>query len=71
MKGDSAAQLLTEAQTAAVLNLKPATLRHWRWSRSGLPFVRLGTKAIRYRAADVEAFVARGFRPVGESKVTD
>ncbi len=52
--------LLTELQVAQILNLKPGTLSVWRCTRRvDLPFVKLG-RAVRYRRADVEAFIASG-----------
>lgn len=46
-------KLLTTAEAAELLNLKPATLVKWRATGAVLPFVRLGAKTIRYRRADV------------------
>ncbi len=51
-------QLLNTEETARLLGLKPRTLVLWRHEgRSELPFVRIG-RAVRYRPADVEAFIA-------------
>jgi hypothetical protein len=47
---------LTEADAAARLGLKVATLRAWRHQRKGPAFVRLG-RAIRYLPHDVDAFL--------------
>jgi len=50
-------ELLTEREAAAILAVKPATLNTWRClGRHDLPFVRVG-RAIRYRRADVLAFI--------------
>lgn len=52
-----AQQLLTEAETAAYLQVKPETLATWRCTRRyPLPFVRVG-RAIRHRLRDVESFL--------------
>ena len=49
--------LLDERGAAAFLGVAPQTLRHWRaHARRPLPFVRIG-RAIRYRRADLAAFV--------------
>lgn len=48
-------RLLKEREVAQFLNLKVATLRRWRWSGRGLPFLKLGG-AVRYELADIEAF---------------
>ena len=47
---------LTEADAAARLGLKVATLRAWRHQGKGPTFVRLG-RAIRYLASDIDEFL--------------
>jgi hypothetical protein len=47
---------LTEADAAARLGLKVATLRAWRHHGKGPAFVRLG-RAIRYLASDIDEFL--------------
>lgn len=50
-------QLLTTAQLSAELGIARQTLNNWRCTgRFGLPFIRVG-RAVRYRRADVEAFL--------------
>jgi hypothetical protein len=49
-------QALTEADAAARLGLKVATLRAWRHRSKGPAFVRLG-RAIRYLATDLDEFL--------------
>jgi hypothetical protein len=48
--------LLTEAEAAALLRLQPVTLKKWRCTGRGPPFVRLGS-AVRYERAALLAFV--------------
>lgn len=50
--------LLTDLEAAAVLRLKPHTLRVWRTTnrRPGLRFVRMG-RSIRYMYADLLKFI--------------
>ena len=50
-------QLLTEAQAADLLALKPDTLRRWRYQGRGPTFVRVGA-SVRYRITDVERWIA-------------
>jgi len=51
-------RLLTDKEAATFLGLKPNTLATWRCSsRYGLPFVKVG-KAVRYRMADLEKWLA-------------
>ena len=50
--------ILTEDQTAALLAVETRTLRLWRKTR-GLPHVKLTSKIIRYRRADIDQWLAR------------
>ena len=52
-------ELMTAQQVARLLGVSTETLRKWRAKRKCLPYVRVG-RHIRYRAADVAAFVERG-----------
>lgn len=54
--------LLDEHEVARRLCLSLSTLRNWRYAHRGPPFVKLGLRAVRYRVADVQAFVAAGER---------
>ncbi|NTT85738.1 helix-turn-helix domain-containing protein [Tabrizicola sp. SY72] len=52
--------LLTSADTAALLGIKRGTLELWRQKGQGPKFVKLGTASqahIRYRRSDVAAFI--------------
>lgn len=51
--------LLTTAQATELLGLAPGTLATWRWRKTvRLPFIRVGG-SVRYRLADIEAFLAK------------
>lgn len=51
--------LLTPEQTAANLGVSEKTLNVWRCTgRVNLPYVKVGAR-VRYRRADVEAFITR------------
>lgn len=54
----SVGELLTDEQAAAFLSVEPRTLRLWRQTRA-LPFCRLTPKVIRYRRADLDAWLDR------------
>ena len=54
--------LLTTEQAAAVLGTTRRTLECWRYVGAGPVFVKLRGRMVRYRPADLEAFVADGAR---------
>ena len=50
--------LLSEAEAAELLNVKPATLSVWRCTRRyPLRYVKVG-RYVRYRQSDIDAFLA-------------
>lgn len=49
--------LLTTSEAAAVLKVSPGTLPTWRYRRVGPPFTRVGTRFVRYRRADLHAWI--------------
>ena len=50
--------LLTVKDAAAYLNISPATLNTWRSTkRQVLPYVKVGGKHVRYRLADLDAYI--------------
>jgi excisionase family DNA binding protein len=60
--------LLTRAEAAAFLNIKPQTLACWASThRVELPFVRIGKRTVRYRLSDLQRFVDRSTVTVGAS----
>lgn len=52
--------LLNEHEVADLLRVKLQTLRNWRWSGKGPHFFHVGERLIRYRRADLQAFLERG-----------
>jgi predicted DNA-binding transcriptional regulator AlpA len=54
----SAEQLLRCEQVAALLNLTEVTLAEWRRLGKGPTYVRFGLRCVRYRARDVESWIA-------------
>lgn len=53
--------LLTEREVADRLRVSEKTLQNWRWCGEGGPrAIKLGKRAVRYRRADVEAFIEAG-----------
>ncbi len=52
--------LLRVNEAAAVLGLKPATVRAWLLQRK-LPCVRLSARAVRLKRADLEKIISAGY----------
>lgn len=50
--------LLTPAQVAELLAVPLRTMQYWREKRMGPAYLTLGPKLIRYRRADIDAFLA-------------
>jgi predicted DNA-binding transcriptional regulator AlpA len=52
-------ELLTEGDVAQFLRISPETLRYWRKTaqRRGPPFVKIERRLVRYRLADLEAYL--------------
>jgi|GEM_PF-3296534 len=50
-------QLLTETEAADVLGVSPRTLSNWRCRGGGPDYVKMGSKAIRYRLNALNEFI--------------
>lgn len=55
--------LLNEKEVATELSIAPGTLRNWRSLKVGPPWTKL-RRAVRYRRADLDAFIASGMARV-------
>jgi predicted DNA-binding transcriptional regulator AlpA len=53
----AAGNLLTDTEVAVLCGCAVATLRNMRWRGEGPRFVKLGGRMVRYRPADVQAFM--------------
>ena len=53
----SPGDLVTEREAAAILMASVQTLRNWRWRGEGPRFRKIGQRLVRYRRADLEAFI--------------
>ena len=49
--------VLTEAETARVIGASASGVRKWRREGSGPPYIRIGSRLIRYSAEDVQAWL--------------
>ena len=50
-------QLVTTSQAAQYLGVSKAFLERDRWAGARIPFVRIGSRSVRYRLEDLEAYV--------------
>ncbi len=53
------AGLLTTPQAARYLGVSAAFLERDRWAGARVPFIKVGSRAIRYRREDLDAFIER------------
>lgn len=53
-------RLLTRRQAAEVLGFQPQTLARWKWEgrEDRPPEVRVGSRAVRYRASELSRWIA-------------
>ncbi len=56
--GDTQPRLLREGDAAELLTVSPRTLADWRYTGGGPRYIRLSGRAIRYRLAELERFIA-------------
>lgn len=49
--------LLTTQQAATYLSLSKAFLERDRWAGARIPFIKVGSRAVRYRTSDLEAYL--------------
>lgn len=54
--------LLTTKQAAKYLGVSAAFLERDRWAGARIPFIKLGTRSIRYRQQDLDEFIQKQVR---------
>jgi predicted DNA-binding transcriptional regulator AlpA len=50
-------KLLTTKQAAPILGVSEAFLERDRWAGAKVPFVRVGSRAVRYRLSDLQGYI--------------
>ncbi|MEZ5548904.1 MAG: helix-turn-helix domain-containing protein [Pseudomonadales bacterium] len=50
-------QLLNTQQAATYLSVSKAFLERDRWAGARVPFIKIGSRAVRYRAEDLDAYI--------------
>lgn len=62
---ESSRSLVDDKRAAAILDVSPGTLGVWRSTgRYNLPFIKVG-RNVRYRVADLEAWLSKRYRDSG------
>jgi excisionase family DNA binding protein len=51
-------KLLTTSEAAEILGVSKAFLERDRWAGAKVPFVRVGSRSVRYRLSDVDRYIA-------------
>jgi predicted DNA-binding transcriptional regulator AlpA len=64
-------QSLTPIQTAKYLGISAAVLRLWRAERKGPRYFKAGEKLIRYRRADLDAWIEARLSAPAASELSD
>jgi len=57
-----AINLLTTKEAAKYLGVSKAFLERDRWAGARIPFIKVGSRAVRYRLSDLDAFLDRQVR---------
>lgn len=55
-------QLLNSQQAANYLGVSKAFLERDRWAGARIPFIKIGSRAVRYRTADLESYIEQQVR---------
>lgn len=50
-------KLLTTKQAAPILGVSEAFLERDRWAGAKVPFIRVGSRAVRYRWSDLQSYI--------------
>lgn len=59
-------QLLSTPQAARFLNVSIAFLERDRWAGAKIPFVKVGSRAVRYRLQDLQNYIDHHVQSGGE-----
>ncbi|MCK0105645.1 Helix-turn-helix domain protein [Marinobacter litoralis] len=54
--------LFTTKEAAELLGVSKAFLERDRWAGARVPFVKVGSRAVRYRLSDLESYIERQIR---------
>ncbi|MFK5913042.1 MAG: helix-turn-helix domain-containing protein [Woeseiaceae bacterium] len=54
--------LLTTAEAATYISMSKAFLERDRWAGARIPFIKMGSRAVRYRKSDLGAYIDKQVR---------
>jgi len=54
--------LLTTTEAATYLSMSKAFLERDRWAGARIPFIKIGSRAVRYRKIDLDAYINKQIR---------
>jgi len=57
LNGDMTSDLMTEQEAGGYIGKPPRTLAQWRYLKKGPAYIKVGDKSVRYRQADLDAFL--------------
>lgn len=55
-------QLLNTTEAARFLGVSKAFLERDRWAGARIPFVKIGSRSVRYRRQDLDTYIEQGIR---------
>jgi excisionase family DNA binding protein len=55
-------ELLTTKSAASYLGVSMAFLERDRWAGARIPFIKIGSRAVRYRQQDLDTYIEQGIR---------
>ncbi len=56
------AHLVTTQEAASFLGVSKAFLERDRWAGARIPFIKIGSRAVRYRQSDLETYIENQLR---------
>ena len=55
-------KLLTTEEAALYISMSKAFLERDRWAGARIPFIKIGSRAVRYRKSDLDAYIDKQVR---------
>lgn len=55
-------KLLTTAEAATYISMSKAFLERDRWAGAKIPFIKIGSRSVRYRKSDLDTYIEKQVR---------